>query len=56
MICRCGYQNEPEDFYCAQCGRKLGRNKGGKGWIIAIVGETVSPNGPVIVDNLSIRL
>ena len=37
MICRCGYQNEPEDFYCAQCGRKLGRNKGGKGWIIAIV-------------------
>ena len=37
MICKCGYQNEPDDFYCAQCGRKLGRKKGGKGWIIAIV-------------------
>ena len=37
MICKCGYQNEPDDFYCAQCGRKLGRKKGGKGWIIATV-------------------
>ena len=36
MICRCGYQNEPEDFYCAQCGRKLSEKKG-KGWIIAVV-------------------
>ena len=36
MICRCGYQNEPDDFYCAQCGRKLSAKKG-KGWIIAIV-------------------
>ena len=36
MVCRCGYQNEPDDFYCAQCGRKLSkRNR--KGWIIAIV-------------------
>ena len=38
MICRCGYQNEPDDLYCAQCGRRLPRGKkGGKGWIIAIV-------------------
>ena len=36
MICRCGYQNEPDDFYCAQCGRKLSSGKG-KIWIIAIV-------------------
>ena len=36
MICKCGYQNEPDDFYCAQCGRRLGRKKG-KGWLIAIV-------------------
>jgi len=36
MVCRCGYQNEPDDFYCAQCGRKLSARKG-KGWIIAIV-------------------
>ena len=36
MICICGYQNEPEDFYCAQCGRKLSEKKG-KGWIIAVV-------------------
>lgn len=38
MICRCGYQNEPDDIYCAQCGRKLpAGKKGGKGWIIAVV-------------------
>lgn len=38
MTCRCGYQNEPDDFYCAQCGRKLSPGKkGGKGWMIAIV-------------------
>ena len=41
MICRCGYQNEPDDLYCAQCGRKLPSGKKGKtgkkGWIIAIV-------------------
>lgn len=36
MVCRCGYQNEPDDFYCAQCGRKLSKGNG-KGWIIAIV-------------------
>jgi len=36
MVCRCGYQNEPDDFYCAQCGRKLSK-RNGKGWIIAIV-------------------
>ena len=36
MVCRCGYQNEPDDFYCAQCGRKLSARKG-KAWIIAIV-------------------
>lgn len=38
MICKCGYQNEPDDLYCAQCGRRLSQGKkGGKGWIIAIV-------------------
>ena len=38
MICRCGYQNEPDDIYCAQCGKKLPQGKkGAKGWIIAIV-------------------
>ena len=38
MICRCGYQSEPDDIYCAQCGKKLShRKKGAKGWIIAIV-------------------
>lgn len=38
MICRCGYQNEPDDLYCAQCGRRLPQGKKGrKGWLIAIV-------------------
>lgn len=37
MVCRCGYQNEPDDFYCAQCGRRLAGKKSGKGWIIAVV-------------------
>ena len=38
MICKCGYQNEPDDIYCAQCGRRLtAGKKSGKGWIIAII-------------------
>jgi len=38
MICRCGFQNDPEDLYCAQCGKKLSRRKmGPKVWMIAIV-------------------
>ena len=46
MICRCGYQNEPDDFYCAQCGRKLSAKKG-KGWIIAIVIALILAAGAV---------
>ena len=46
MICRCGYQNEPGDFYCAQCGRKLSAKKG-LGWIIAVVVALVLVAGSV---------
>lgn len=38
MICKCGFQNEEGDLYCAQCGRKLSeKKKGAMGWIIALV-------------------
>ena len=48
MICRCGYQNEPDDFYCAQCGKKLSPKKGkGKGWIIAVVIALIVAAGAV---------
>ena len=46
MICKCGYQNEPGDFYCAQCGRKLSAKKG-LGWIIAVVVALVLVAGSV---------